>query len=144
MTPMLLAVVLSAQAQAQPAPPALAWTWALYEDQPVVLAEEITDTARLRTTLECAPGSGVARLSLYDVEPAQGFMRLTAGDSTATGEVVARAGAVSAAAPVNHPAFARFVADGRMSVALGGQTRSVEVPRPHLAKLRRFAELCAG
>jgi hypothetical protein len=29
-------------------------------------------------------------------------------------------------------------------VAIGEQRRAIEVPAAHLAKLRRFAELCSG
>ena len=44
----------------------------------------------------------------------------------------------------DHPVFAAFAADGRLTAAVGAQRRAVEVPRPHLAKLRRFTELCSG
>ena len=89
-------------------PPSSAWTWTLYDDDPLVLANEVPDTARLRSTFECDPGSSVVRLSLYPAAPAHGFARVTAG---------------SAATTANH---------------------DIEVQRPHLAKLRRFTELCAS
>ena len=41
-------------------------------------------------------------------------------------------------------ATAAFAADGRMAIVVGSQRRPVEVPAAHLAKLRRFAELCSG
>ncbi|HWW12752.1 MAG TPA: hypothetical protein VN018_09555, partial [Brevundimonas sp.] len=56
--------ILGAQ-NAAAAPSEAAWTWTLYSDTPVVLANEVPDTANLRTTLECDPGSSVARLTLY-------------------------------------------------------------------------------
>jgi hypothetical protein len=31
-----------------------------------------------------------------------------------------------------------------MAIVSGDQRRQIEIPSPHLAKLRRFAELCAG
>ena len=50
----------------QTPPPEAAWTWTLYaEAAPVVLANEVPDTASLRTTLECDPGSSIARVTVY-------------------------------------------------------------------------------
>ena len=49
------------------------WTWSLYggdEGGTVVLANEIPDTPQLRATLECDPGSGAARISVFDAEGA--------------------------------------------------------------------------
>lgn len=140
MTP-VLTLILSLIA-AQPSPP---WTWALYERRaPIVLAEEVPDTPQLRTTLECQPGSGLARVSLYGLQPANGFMRFAAGDASATGEAATRSGAVHATLPVSHPAFVQFIAAGRLTVTVGEQSRRIEATGAHLAKLRRFAELCAG
>lgn len=125
--------------------PSLGWTWALYERRsPIVLAEEVPDTPQLRTTLACQPGSNVARVSLYGFQPATGFMRFAAGDASATGETEARSGGLHAALPVSHPAFVHFVATGRLAVTVGDQTRRIDLAGSHLAKLRRFAELCAG
>lgn len=122
-----------------------AWTWTLYEDTPVVLANEVPDTANLRTTLECDAGSSVARMTLYGGEPEEGMARVSAGESTAVAQAVAgRAGSVRLTLRTDHPAFAAFAADGTLDVALGSQRREVEVQSEHLPKLRRFAELCAG
>lgn len=141
------AALLAAGPQNQPAaPPESAWTWTLYSDAaPVVLANEVPDTANLRLTLECDPGSGVARLTLYGGTPLTGMARVSAGGSTAVAEAEAgRGGASRLSFRTDHPAFAAFGVDGRLAVATGDQRRTVEVPAAHLAKLRRFAELCSG
>lgn len=128
------------------APPETAWTWTLYsDDTPVVLANEVPDTANLRTTLECEPGSSVARLTLYGGETATGMARVTAGEASAVAEAQgARGGGLKVALRTDHPVFTAFGASGRLGVAVGEQRRTVEVPTAHLAKLRRFAELCSG
>jgi hypothetical protein len=130
----------------QTPPPASAWTWTLYDTQsPVVLADEVPDTSNLRTTLECDAGTGVAHVSVYGFGPATGFVRFAAGTAVATSEIApARHGTLAAPIRTDHPAFAAFVADGRLTATVGDRQRTVEVQPPHLAKLRRFAELCAG
>lgn len=131
---------------AQVAPPEPAWTWTLYADAaPVVLANDVPDTASLRATLECDPGTSVARLSLYGGAPLRGMARVTAGDASAVAQAeMARAGASKLALRTDHPVFAAFTVDGRLAIAVGDERRPVEVPAEHLAKLRRFAELCSG
>lgn len=127
------------------APAEAAWTWTLYADTPVVLANEVPDTANLRTTLECDPGSSVARLTLYGGETAAGMARVTAGDASAVAQAeAARGGGLKLVLRTDHPVFTAFGVDGRLGVAVGEQRRTVEVPTAHLAKLRRFAELCSG
>jgi hypothetical protein len=137
----LATAILAAQTPA----PAAAWTWTLYaDDTPVVLANEIPDTANLRATLECDPGSSVARLTLYGA-PLTGMARVTAGDAVAMAEAApARGETTRLMLRTDHPAFAAFAADGKMNVLIGDHTRPVEVPAGHLAKLRRFSELCSG
>ena len=130
----------------QTPPPASAWTWTLYDTQnPVVLAHEVPDTAHLRTTLECDRGSGIAQVSVYGFGPATGFVRFASGTAVATSEIAtARDGNVTAPIRMDHPAFGAFVADGRLTATVGDRQRTIEVQPSHLAKLRRFAELCAG
>lgn len=142
----LAAAALALGVQAGAAPPDAAWTWTLYADEgPVVLAHEVPDTTRLRTVLECEPGQSVAQLTLYGGEPAAGMARASAGEATAVAEASAgRGGGLRLALRTDHPVFAAFAADGRLTIAVGEQRRTVEVPAEHLAKLRRFAELCSG
>ncbi len=142
----MIALFLAAALAAQSAPPDPAWTWTLYADaQPVVLAHEVPDTARLSATLECDPGASIARLTLYGGAGLTGMARVAAGDASAVAEASpARTGATRLALRIDHPVFAAFTVDGRIAIAVGDQRRLVEVPAAHLAKLRRFAELCSG
>jgi hypothetical protein len=149
-----LAVALAAglQAAAQPPSPPLAWTWTLYESEgPVVLANEVTDTPALRATLQCAPRSNVATVTLYDTdarsapETQPGFARLTSGAASTTSAArIGRGGRLEVTLRTDHPLFAAFVGSGDMAIMTGDRTGAVKVERPHLAKLRRFADRCAG
>jgi len=142
----MIALLVAAALAGQTPPPESAWTWTLYADaEPVVLAHEIPDTANLRTTLECDPGSSVARLTLYGGPALTGLARVTAGEASAVAEAATgRAGATRLAIRTDHPVFAAFAAAGRITINVGDQRRPMEVPTVHLAKLRRFAELCSG
>ena len=142
----MIALFLIAALAAQSPPPESAWTWTLYSDaEPVVLAHEVPDTANLRTTLECDPGTSVARLTLYGGAALAGMARVTAGESSAVAEAATARGATTRLAlRTDHPVFAAFTVDGRLSITVGDERRPVEIPAAHLAKLRRFAELCSG
>ena len=141
----MIALFFATALAAQSLPPEAAWTWTLYADaEPVVLANEIPDTASLRATLECDRGTSVARLTLYGGASMTGMARVTAGEASAMAEAAVRAGSTRLALRTDHPVFATFTVDGRMAILVGDQRRLVEVPAAHLAKLRRFAELCAG
>ncbi|MGV8928359.1 MAG: hypothetical protein ACOH1E_01280 [Brevundimonas sp.] len=142
----MIALFVIAALAAQSAPPGPVWTWTLYADTtPVVLANEVPDTARLRATLECDPGTSVARLTLYGGAAMAGMARITAGEASAVAEAaIAPAGASKLALRTDHPVFAAFTVNGRLSITVGELQRPVEVPGAHLAKLRRFAELCSG
>ena len=121
------------------------WTWTLYQgDGPLVLANEIPDTAQLRTTLVCEPGSGVARVDLYGSQVGSGFATLMSGDASATGETTRASGRQSVALRTDHPVFGAFMLNGMLDVAVGDRHESVEISDAHLGKLRRFAELCSG
>lgn len=143
MTPILLlaAAVLTASPVQAPA-----WTWSLYDgDGRLVLAEEEPSAMRLRTTLECEPGSGVARLTLFQFGATSGYAQFSAGGAGGAAEVASGRGEdLSLSLRIDHPAFVAFVADGRLDVSAGGRQRRIETPRPHLSRLRSFAEQCAG
>ncbi|MFC5388723.1 hypothetical protein U0030_02290 [Brevundimonas bullata] len=129
----------------QTAPPAQVWAWTLYADNgPLVLANEIPDTPRLRTTLECAPGSSIVRLTLYDAAPAEGIAVVTSGAASSNAEVRPRRGQLQTMLRADHPVFAAFQANGRLQVTVGQQSSAIEIDRANLSKLRRFAELCTG
>lgn len=134
-----------ALAATQTSPPESAWTWTLYADEArVALANEVPDTPNLRFTLECDPASGVARAAFYGGPAEAGMARVTAGEASAVTESAAERGALKLTLRTDHPVFAAFAAEGRLNAVVGDQRRTIEVPRAHLAKLRRFTELCSG
>jgi hypothetical protein len=140
----LLGLALALTLQTAPTP-AEVWAWTLYADNgPLVLANEIPDTPRLRTTLECAPGSSIVRLTLYDAAPAEGIAVVTSGAASANAEVRLRRGQLQTMLRADHPVFAAFQANGRLQVTVGEQSSTIEIDRANLSKLRRFAELCTG
>lgn len=140
----LLGLALALTLQTTPAP-ADGWTWTLYTNNgPLVLANEIPDTPRLRATLECAPGSSIVRLTLYDAAPAEGIAVITSGAATANAEIRPRRGQLQAMLRADHPVFTAFQASGRLQVTVGEQSSPIEIDRANLSKLRRFAELCTG
>lgn len=121
------------------------WTWTLYEgDGPLVLANEIPDTPQLQAVLECRPGSGVARVDVYGPAMGAGFATITSGSASASAETTSSAGKQSVAIRTDHPVFGQFLTTGVLQVAVAERRENVEVQAAHLAKLRRFAELCAG
>ncbi|WP_404419293.1 hypothetical protein [Brevundimonas vesicularis] len=140
---LILSAIMAAAIQTAPG---VGWTWSLYEGEgPMVLANDIPDTASLRATLQCLPGSGAVSVAVYGEDASAGFARITSGGSTATSEArVGRGGKLETAIPVDHPAFSAFVSNGRMTIAVGDDASTITVERPHMAKLRRFADRCAG
>lgn len=130
----------------QTTPAAPAWTWTLYaDDAPVVLANEVPDTPNLRTTMECDPGSSVARLTLYQAEGLAGIGRIASGEARAVTQVeTGRGGGARLALRTDHPVFSAFAGSGLLTVSVGEARQTVEIPAAHLAKLRRFVELCSG
>lgn len=119
------------------------WTWTLYEDGPLVLANEIPDTPQLRAILECQPGSGVARLDMFGASQS-GVAVVASGTATASGQSEASADHQSVALRTDHPVFGQFLVTGALDVAVAGEHQEIAVQPAHLAKLRRFAELCSG
>lgn len=138
----MIASILMATALAASQTPA--WTWTLYDGAgPIVLANERPDTPDLRSTLECAPHSGLAKLSLYDSAASAGLAHLSSGNATAAVEATsAEDGSVRAPLRTDHPVFARFAVTGNLTFTSGGTQVSVEIPAADLAKLRRFVDLC--
>jgi hypothetical protein len=126
-----------------------AWTWTLYEGGgPVVLANEIPDTPRLRVTLQCDPPGGLVDITVYDVQaeptPRSSFARLTSGVASTTSEArIGRGGRLEVVLRTDHPLFAAFVGSGDLSIMAGETGGVIKVERSHLAKLRRFADRCS-
>lgn len=121
------------------------WTWTLYEGAgPLILANEIPDTPQLKAVLECTPGSGVARVDLYGPAEASGMATVASGGASATTESEASGDHRSVALRTDHPVFSQFVITGALDVSVAGRHQPLAVEAAHLAKLRRFAELCGG
>lgn len=126
--------------------PTRAWTWTLYDGEgPLVLAEEVPDTPNLRTTLECEAGGGRVTFTLYEATTPGGYATARAGELSTTAQILpSRGDKAEVVLRTDLPVFAAFASSGEMTLALGDQERRVSVGRPHLAKLRRFAERCAA
>lgn len=140
---MTLLATIAAVAALNGAAPQSGWTWTLYEDGPLVLANEIPDTPQLKAIFECEAGSSVARLDLYG-PTAAGVATIASGTATATGQSEGAADHQSVALRTDHPVFGQFLVTGELDVAVAGAQQAVTVQPAHLAKLRRFAELCSG
>lgn len=118
------------------------WVWALYDnDNAVVLAREVTDTPQLSTVLECEPGSGVARLTVYGPQARPEFVTLSAGDVSADTERVQSDG-LAVQLRLDHPLFAAFGRGETLTVSAGEE--SVSAPAPASAILNRFRTACLG
>jgi len=148
---MIAWMIATALAAAQPNA-AERWTWTLYESgdgAPVVLANEIPDTANLRATLECEPGSGAARVAVYGVEGASsGYVAIHSGDTRAAsqGETTEEAGVerLTASLRLEHPVFAAFAETGRLSLVQGDTRWPIRVPAAHRVLISDFAAACGG
>ena len=148
---MIAWMIAAALVAAQPSA-AERWTWTLYEsggDAPVVLANEIPDTANLRATLECEPGSGAAHVAVYGVEGAStGYVAIHSGDARAAsqGETAEEAGVerLTASLRLEHPVFAAFVETGRLSLVQGENRWPVRVPATYRQLIADFAVACGG
>ena len=111
------------------AAPALAagglWTWTLYEDRAsLALANEIPDSTSLAAVLECVPGSGTARVSIF---PAEGSRPPVVGELKTT-----------------DPVFVAFVRSGRLSIKTEKGSGQIFMGPDHRSKLARFSRLCGA
>ena len=122
------------------------WVWTLYADaSPVVLAHEIPDTPQLKTTLECDPGSGRVRLSLYNnPDLDSGPVTYRSGNASGAGEALSQRGRFSTTLPAGHPVFVTFLANGELQLARDDTVQTITIETAHLSKLRRFARACAA
>jgi hypothetical protein len=110
------------------APPAFAglWTWTLYEDRAsLALANEIPDSTSLAAVLECVPGSGQAKVSIF---PSQGRSRTPVVSQYRTSDT----------------AFVEFVRTGRLSFRNEAGSGEIYMGPQHRAKLARFSRLCGA
>lgn len=101
------------------------WTWTLYEGRTsLALANEIPDTDSLAAVLECTPGSGQARVSIFP-------------SGKRTSPVVGQYKTTDAA-------FVAFVASGKLSLKTEAGSGEIAMDAPHLPKLARFSQLCGA
>ena len=118
------------------------WVWAFYDnDGAVVLAREVPDTPQLSTVLECEPGSGVARLTVYGPQARPEFVNVSAGDVSADTERVDSDG-LAVQLRLDHPLFAAFGRGETLTVSAGEESASA--PAPGSAVLNRFRAACQG
>ena len=119
-----------------------AWVWAYYDgDGMAVLAREVPDTDRLSAVLECHPGSGVARLTVYGPRERPEFVNVSAGDVSADSVRVESDG-LAVRLRLDHPLFLAFADGEAMTLTAGEET--VSTPAPQLAVLARFRAACGG
>ena len=122
------------------------WVWALYEDGPApVLAQEIPDTPRLKTTLECDGTSKSVRVVVHgDNALTAGSVTLASGAQSVQSELKTEPGSKSASVRLDHPVFASFTANGALKLEQPSGAVDVTVEQPYLNILRRFSRLCAA
>ena len=134
-------IVTSSPAQAQ----SPRWIWTLYDDSnPVVLALEIPDTPRLKTTLECEASSALVRISLYENEALpEGPAIISSGGHQSPAQIESRGTRRVVTLQADHPVFNAFQADGRLEIAASDQTAAISLGSANLSKLNRFARACA-
>ena len=102
------------------------WTWTLYENRAsLALANEIPDSSSLAAVLECVPGSGDAKVSVF---PSEGRSREPVVEQFKTSDA----------------AFVEFVRTGRLSFRNEGGSGEIFMGPEHRTKLVRFSRLCGA
>ena len=102
------------------------WTWTLYEGRTsLALANEIPDTTNLAAVLECTPGSGEAKVSIF---PPGGSRTTPVVGSYQTTDA----------------AFVAFVRSGKLSLKTEAGTGEIAMDAVHRNKLWRFSRLCGA
>lgn len=102
------------------------WTWTLYEDRTsLALANEIPDSTSLAAVLECVPGSGNAKVSIF---PAEGRSRTPVVSQFSTSDAQ----------------FVAFVQTGRLSIKTEAGSGQIFMGPDHRSKLARFSRLCGA
>lgn len=123
--PLAAALSLASMAVSLPALAQPGWTWTLYEDRTsLALANEVPDTDSLAAVLECVPGSGQAKVSIYP-------------SGKRTSPVVGQYKTTDAA-------FTAFVATGKLSLKTDAGEGQIAMDAPHRPKLERFSQLCGA
>ena len=117
------------------------WVWSYYDSGgTAVLAREVPDTERLSAVLECQPGSGVARITVYGPEARPAFVNVSAGAASADAERV-EADGLAVRLRLDHPVFQAFASGEALSVRADGEAAIVTAPVG--APLDSFRSACA-
>lgn len=133
----LAALMMTALAQ-----PGEGWVWTFYDnDGSAVLAREVPDTERLSAVLECTPGSGVARLTVYGPQGRPGFVNVAAGEVSADAERV-EADGLAVRLRLDHPVMQAFGRGETLTVSAGEETASA--PAPDAGAFGQFRIACGG
>lgn len=118
------------------------WVWTYYDNGgSAVLAREVPDTERLSAVLECAPDSGVARLTVYGPEGRPGFVNVSAGDISADAERV-EADGLAVRLRLDHPLMQAFGRGQPLTITAGEETAAV--PAPGTEAFGRFRAACGA
>ncbi len=117
------------------------WVWSYYDSGgAAVLAREVPDTERLSAVLECEPGSGVARVTVYGPEARPAFVSVSAGSASADAERV-EADGLAVRLRLDHPVFQAFALGEALTVRADGDTATVAAPTGQ--PLDSFRSACA-
>lgn len=118
------------------------WVWTYYDnDGSAVLAREVPDTERLSAVLECTPGSGVARVTVYGPQGRPDFVNVSAGEVSADAERVESDG-LAVRLRMDHPVMQAFGRGAALSVSAGEETASA--PAPGGEAFGRFRTACGA
>ena len=118
------------------------WVWTFYDnDGSAVLAREVPDTERLSAVLECTPGSGVARVTVYGPRGRPGFVSVSAGEVTADAERV-EADGLAVRLRLDHPVIQAFGRGETLTLSAGDESASA--PAPEAQSFNRFRTACGG
>ena len=122
--------------------PSDGWVWSYYDSSGMaVLAREVPDTERLSAVLECEPGSGVARITVYGPEARPAFVNVSAGPASADAERV-EADGLAVRLRRDHPVFRAFASGEALSLHADGEAATVAAPSG--APLESFRSACAA
>ncbi|WP_296818014.1 hypothetical protein [Brevundimonas sp.] len=135
MTPIIAAALTLLTGQ-----PADGWVWSFYDSGgTAVLAREVPDTEQLAAVLECEPGSGVVRVTVYGPRARPAFVSVAAGPAEADAERV-EADGLAVRLRLDHPVIQAFAGGQALTVRADGESASVAAPAG--APLDRFRRAC--
>ena len=138
----MTASLFAAAVLAVAAQPSADWVWSFYDgDGAPVLVREVPDTDRLSALLECRPGTGLVRLTVYGARRRPDFINVSAGDVSADIERM-DSDDLSVQLRLDHPVFDALARGEGLAVAAGDET--IRAPAPRRATLAQFRTACTG